>query len=207
MWKGRSAAEVRRTFRRIHGVGPALANMAVLLIERAYGVMLDDLDRPSIDIKPDIHTMPVLHRLGVSDAPTPDAVDRHQAGHPHHACAPPTRRIGREDSRRRRPGSTRTAPTLPWRARRTTLADRQELVHGQRAPLRRVPRDPALRLLSAGVARPTPAPTPRASWPSHPGMPGSGGRGGRGPACAQGGWRAGVLRGGGACLRPRRRRT
>ncbi|MCA9316798.1 MAG: hypothetical protein KDB73_15035 [Planctomycetes bacterium] len=73
IWRGRSAGEVRRTFRRIHGVGPALANMAVLLIEQSFGVMFEDVDRPSIDIKPDVHTARVLHRLGVAPEETPDA--------------------------------------------------------------------------------------------------------------------------------------
>lgn len=40
--------------------------MAVLLIERTYGIRFSDLDHRYIDIKPDVHTMRVLYRLGVA---------------------------------------------------------------------------------------------------------------------------------------------
>lgn len=68
VWSGRRASEVKRTFQSIHGVGEGIANMAVLLIESAFGVRFSDLDRRKMDIKPDVHTMRVLYRLGVSDA-------------------------------------------------------------------------------------------------------------------------------------------
>ena len=48
--------------------GSEIANMAVLLIEAAFPIYFDDLDRPHMDIKPDVHTMRVLFRLGVSEA-------------------------------------------------------------------------------------------------------------------------------------------
>jgi endonuclease III len=70
IWNGKRASEVNRTFRSIHGVGPGIANMAVLLIEMAFGVRFDDLDRRKMDIKPDVHTVRVLYRLGVSSAKT-----------------------------------------------------------------------------------------------------------------------------------------
>ena len=73
LWRGKSAATVKRTFMSIHGVGPGIASMGVLLIERAFGVRFADLDRPHMDIKPDVHTVRVLYRLGVSDAPTIDS--------------------------------------------------------------------------------------------------------------------------------------
>jgi len=66
IWRGRSAAEVKNTFLRIYGVGEGIANMAVLLIEKAFGVRFSDLDRRTMDIKPDVHTCRVLHRLGVA---------------------------------------------------------------------------------------------------------------------------------------------
>lgn len=71
IWEGRRAAEVIRTFRSIHGVGPGIANMAVLLIERVFRVRFPD--RWNIDIKPDTHAVRVLYRLGISDAPTEGA--------------------------------------------------------------------------------------------------------------------------------------
>lgn len=68
IWEGKRASEVHRTFRSIYGVGPGIASMAVLLIESAWGIRFDDLDRPRMDIKPDVHTMRVLYRLGVADS-------------------------------------------------------------------------------------------------------------------------------------------
>jgi len=73
IWVDRPAAQVRQTFLRIYGVGPGIANMAVLLIEKAFGVRFSDMDRPQMDIKPDVHTRRVLHRLGMSKAETEPA--------------------------------------------------------------------------------------------------------------------------------------
>lgn len=70
IWKGKRASEVKRTFLSIHGVGPGIASMAVLLIEAAFPIRFDDLDRNNMDIKPDVHTIRVLYRLGVSQAMT-----------------------------------------------------------------------------------------------------------------------------------------
>jgi len=73
LWKGRRAAEVKRTLMSIHGVGPGIASMGVLLIEKTFGIRFDDLDRTHMDIKPDVHTVRVLYRLGVSDAENIDS--------------------------------------------------------------------------------------------------------------------------------------
>ena len=73
IWKGKRASEVKRTFLSIHGVGPGIASMAVLLIEAAFPIRFDDLDRRNMDIKPDVHTIRVLYRLGVSQAMTEQA--------------------------------------------------------------------------------------------------------------------------------------
>jgi len=73
IWNGKRAAEVNRTFQSIHGVGPGIANMGVLLIEAAFDIRFDDLDRKRMDIKPDVHTKRVLYRLGVSAAETEEA--------------------------------------------------------------------------------------------------------------------------------------
>jgi endonuclease III len=73
MWTGGSASQVKRTFLSIYGVGPGIANMAVLLIERAFPVRFDDQDRPRMDIKPDYHTMRVLYRLGASEVEAENA--------------------------------------------------------------------------------------------------------------------------------------
>jgi len=73
VWEGRRAADVNRILRSIHGVGSGIANMGVLLIEKAFGMRFRDLDRSGMDIKPDVHTMRVLYRLGASDAQTIEA--------------------------------------------------------------------------------------------------------------------------------------
>lgn len=73
LWAGRRAADVNRIFRSVHGVGPGIANMGVLLIEKAFGVRFSDLDRTRMDIKPDVHTVRVLYRLGASKAQTTHA--------------------------------------------------------------------------------------------------------------------------------------
>jgi endonuclease III len=76
IWRGKRAAEVKRTFLRVYGVGEGIANMAVLLIEAAYGVRFSDLDRRTMDFKPDTHTCRVVHRLGVAkDASTAAAIE------------------------------------------------------------------------------------------------------------------------------------
>jgi endonuclease III len=70
LWQGKRAAEVKRSFMSIHGVGPGISNMGVLLIEKAFGVRFSDLDRTHMDIKPDTHTVLVLYRLGASEKST-----------------------------------------------------------------------------------------------------------------------------------------
>ena len=67
IWGGKSAFEVKSVFQSIYGVGQGIANMSVLLIEQAYDIQFPDLDRRFMDIKPDVHTMRVLYRLGASD--------------------------------------------------------------------------------------------------------------------------------------------
>ncbi|MBN2385561.1 MAG: hypothetical protein JXB85_00975 [Anaerolineales bacterium] len=71
IWVGKSAVEVQNTFCSIHGVGPGIASMAVLLIEKAFAVRFED--HWNMDIKPDIHTVRVLYRLGASQAETVEA--------------------------------------------------------------------------------------------------------------------------------------
>ena len=66
VWQGRTARELRDTMRRIYGVGPEIASMVALLLERVYGLRFDDLDRRSINIKADVHTKRVLYRLGAA---------------------------------------------------------------------------------------------------------------------------------------------
>ncbi len=67
-WERKSSDHVRSLFQAIFGVGPGIASMALLLIERAYGLRFNDLDRRNMDIKPDVHTTRILHRLGVASS-------------------------------------------------------------------------------------------------------------------------------------------
>lgn len=66
IWQNKSAIEVKRTFLSVYGVGSGIANMLVILIEDAFGETFKDLDRSNMDIKPDVHTMRVFYRLGLS---------------------------------------------------------------------------------------------------------------------------------------------
>ena len=70
IWEGRSAFEVQRKLMSIQGVGPGIANMTTLLIEKAFPYRFKEEDRRRMDIKPDVHTMRVLYRLGASRAET-----------------------------------------------------------------------------------------------------------------------------------------
>jgi endonuclease III len=73
IWIGKRASEVKRTFDSVYGVGPWIANMAVLLLERASRMRFDDQDHLTMGIKPDTHTRRVLLRLGASDSQTDEA--------------------------------------------------------------------------------------------------------------------------------------
>ncbi|MFZ5910300.1 MAG: hypothetical protein ACOYYU_09820 [Chloroflexota bacterium] len=65
IWEGREARAIEGTLESIYGVGEGIANMGVLLIERAFSVTF--LNKSFMDIKSDTHTMRVLYRLGVSE--------------------------------------------------------------------------------------------------------------------------------------------
>jgi len=66
IWKKKRASEVKNTSLSVYGVGNGISNMAVRLIESMYDFRFPDLDCSRMDIKPDVHTMRVLYRLGVS---------------------------------------------------------------------------------------------------------------------------------------------
>lgn len=68
IWKNRQAVDVKRTLLSVFGVGSGIANMSLVLIEGLYQLTFSDLDYARMDIKPDVHTMRVLYRLGVSPA-------------------------------------------------------------------------------------------------------------------------------------------
>jgi endonuclease III len=62
LWQGRTAQEVQERLRTIHGIGPGIASMIVILLDAYRGVNFPDRER--INIKPDVQAQRVLYRLG-----------------------------------------------------------------------------------------------------------------------------------------------
>ena len=73
IWEGKNSDQVKKKFDSVYGVSVGIANMAVLLIEKAFPYRFSDFDRPNMDIKPDTHTRRVLFRLGVGESETDKA--------------------------------------------------------------------------------------------------------------------------------------
>ena len=69
IWKDRTATYVKTTFQRIYGVGPGIASMIVLLLEKCFKIHFTDLDHRAMDVKPDVHVVRVFQRLGFISAP------------------------------------------------------------------------------------------------------------------------------------------
>ena len=64
IWRDRTAQEVKRDLRSIHGVGEGIASMAVILLQRCRNVRFPDWS--NMDVKPDVHVQRVLYRLAVA---------------------------------------------------------------------------------------------------------------------------------------------
>jgi endonuclease III len=64
LWEGRSADDVKRQLKAIHGVGEGIASMVVVLLEKYRGVRFPDLAR--MNVKADVHVQRVLYRLGAA---------------------------------------------------------------------------------------------------------------------------------------------
>lgn len=64
LWENKTSKAVKATFERIYGVGPGIASMIVLLLERWFDVHFDDIDHRNMDVKPDTHIVRVFYRLG-----------------------------------------------------------------------------------------------------------------------------------------------
>lgn len=98
IWKGRSSSQVYSTFRAIFGVGPGIASMMVLLLERCFGVSFNESDHRNTDVKPDVHVIRVFRRLGlitqVNSLAARDAARRYNPDYPG-ALDAPTWRIGK----------------------------------------------------------------------------------------------------------------
>jgi len=69
IWQGKTSTYVKATFQRIYGVGPGIASMIVLLLEKCFKVNFSDLDHKTMDVKPDVHIIRVFHRLGFISVP------------------------------------------------------------------------------------------------------------------------------------------
>jgi len=99
IWKGKSASYVKRTFQRIYGVGPGIASMIVLLLEKCFKVHFKDVDHKSMDVKPDVHIVRVFYRLGLIKNPNPtEAVEAARRFNPEYpgALDAPTWVVGRK---------------------------------------------------------------------------------------------------------------
>jgi len=69
VWEGKSVSYVKRTFQRIYGVGPGIASMIVLLLEKCFKVHFKDVDHKSMDVKPDVHIVRAFYRLDLIKEP------------------------------------------------------------------------------------------------------------------------------------------
>jgi len=64
IWQDKTSTYVKATFQRLYGVGPGIASMIVLLLEKCFKIHFTDLDHRTMDVKPDVHIVRVFHRLG-----------------------------------------------------------------------------------------------------------------------------------------------
>jgi len=69
IWQNRTAGYVKETFQRIYGVGPGIASMIVLLLEKCFKIRFTDIDHRTMDVKPDVHIVRVFRRLGFITEP------------------------------------------------------------------------------------------------------------------------------------------
>ena len=76
IWENKDSRTVKATLEGIYGVGPGIASMIVLLLERWYGVYFNDIDHRNMDVKPDVHIIRVFNRLGFITEYKPDAALR-----------------------------------------------------------------------------------------------------------------------------------
>ena len=76
IWQNRSAAYVKSILQQIHGVGPGISSMMVLLLERHFKLHFNDLDHRVMDVKADIHVIRVFYRMGlIGDIKEQDALE------------------------------------------------------------------------------------------------------------------------------------
>jgi endonuclease III len=99
IWQNKTASYVKATFQQIHGVGPGIASMIVLLLERCFKIRFTDIDHRNMDVKPDVHVVRVFQRLGFISEPTAtEALKAARRLNPEYpgALDPPTWVIGKK---------------------------------------------------------------------------------------------------------------
>lgn len=69
IWQDKTSTYVKAAFQRIYGVGPGIASMIVLLLEKCFKMHFTDLDHRTMDVKPDVHIVRVFQRLGFISVP------------------------------------------------------------------------------------------------------------------------------------------
>ena len=71
IWQRQKDVEkVKGRFQKFRGIGPQLANMAVMILARDYGELGDEKSFPMVDPKEDVHTKRVFRRAGLTDDKT-----------------------------------------------------------------------------------------------------------------------------------------
>jgi endonuclease III len=99
IWQNRTAGYVKATFQRIYGVGPGIASMIVLLLEKCFKIRFTDIDHRTMDVKPDVHIVRVFHRLGfITEPSNTEALKAARRLNPEYpgALDPPTWVIGKK---------------------------------------------------------------------------------------------------------------
>lgn len=69
IWQDSASSHVKATFQHLYGVGPGIASMIVLLLEKCFKIHFTDLDHKMMDVKPDVHIVRVFQRLGFISVP------------------------------------------------------------------------------------------------------------------------------------------
>lgn len=65
IWATQSPAEVEKTLREIHGIGPGIASMTIRILHDDWGCFRGQ--EWQIDVKPDVHVVRVFRRSGLID--------------------------------------------------------------------------------------------------------------------------------------------
>jgi len=66
IWRSKSPDAIKAQLQRIHGVGPGIAAMVVLLLNALEQLDLSEADYRQMDPKPDVHVRRVFGRLGLT---------------------------------------------------------------------------------------------------------------------------------------------